>query len=200
MAAAIRFLALGDSYTVGESVTRAESWPYRLAAHLERPGRPVRVEVVAVTGWTADELRQAVEDDPPRPPFDLVSLLIGVNDQYRGLPLHQYERALEALLTLSGQLAPGGGGRFAVSIPDWGVTPYAAGRDRVAIGRDIDRFNAAFRACAEKAGMPFVDVTALSRTAADLIADDGLHPDGRQYARWVEEILPVAVGVLGGKL
>lgn len=201
MASSIRFLALGDSYTVGESVPAEASWPHLLVDRLQALGRPTRVEVVAMTGWTAGELLEAIESEPPRPPFDLVSLLVGVNDQYRGLSIEQYEAALDALLSLAARLVlPGTHGRLAVSIPDWGVTPFAADRARNRIGREIDRFNASFRSKAEAAGVPFVDVTSVSREYADLVAEDGLHPDGRQYERWVEAILPVAVGVLDARL
>ena len=193
----IGLLALGDSYTVGESVPVGQSWPHRLAGRLAAAGHPADVTVVATTAWTSGELLAAVQADPPGPGFDLVSLSIGVNDQYRGLPLELFVETLELLLDYAGRmLEEGAAGRLAVSIPDWGVTPYAGGRDRPAIARDIDRFNGAFRDVAEAAGVPFVDVTGLSRRRGAGLSDDGLHPSGEEYARWVDEILPVALGLL----
>jgi lysophospholipase L1-like esterase len=96
-------------------------------------------------------------------------------------------------------LKPAAAGRFVVSIPDWGVTPFASDVDRAAVARDIDGFNAAFRTATEVAGLPFVDVTALSRRPGAGIAEDGLHPSGDQYARWVEAILPVTLRLLAGR-
>ena len=157
--------------------------------------------VVATTGWTAGELLEAIETDPPAASFDLVSLSIGVNDQYRGIALEDYEASLHRLLAWTGRLvSKGSAGRLAISIPDWGVTPFASDRDRGAVAIDIDRFNRAFQSAATAAGMPFVDVTPLSRRPGAGVADDGLHPSGREYARWVDEILPVALGLLAGEV
>lgn len=195
---AARFLALGDSYTVGEAVAPADSWPHRVADGLAGLGWPTDVKIVATTGWTAGELVSALIDDPPVGRYDVVSLSIGVNDQYRGLELARYEAALDDLLDISRAMMGPGGGRFAVSIPDWGVTPYAQDRDRRAVARDIDRFNRAFSTHVDAAGFSIVDVTELSRRFPDEVADDGLHPSGRHYARWAERILPVAVGILEG--
>jgi lysophospholipase L1-like esterase len=201
MSDGVAFLALGDSYTVGESVATAQSWPHRLAVRCADAGYPMTVRVVAATGWTSGELLAAIEADPPAPVFDVVSLLIGVNDQYRGLPLGSFQADLARLLDWTGRcLRPGGAGRFAVSIPDWSATPFASNVDRAAVARDIDHFNAAFRSGAEAAGLPFVDVTALSRRPDAGVAGDGLHPSSDEYARWVDEILPVALRLLDGEV
>jgi len=193
----MRYLALGDSYTIGESVTEDARWPVQLAARLANAGVAVAPpEIVARTGWTTDELETAIDAARPRGPYDLVTLLIGVNDQYRGRELGEYRRRLDSLLVRARSLAGGDAERvILLSIPDWGVTPFAAGRDRAEISRAIDRFNQAGRAEAATAGVHWVDVTPASRRAAsepDLIASDGLHPSHAMYAAWVELVLPAA--------
>jgi hypothetical protein len=152
--------------------------------------------IIARTGWTTDELSAAINLASPRGPFGLVSLLIGVNNQYRGRPADEYARQFTALLARAVGFAGGDPRRaLVVSIPDWGVTPFAEGRDRAAIAADIDRFNALNRAATERAGARYVDVTPISRRAAAdlaLIAADGLHPSGAQYAEWARLALPEA--------
>jgi lysophospholipase L1-like esterase len=199
--AAMRFLALGDSYTIGESVAAAERWPAQLAALLR--GRGLALEdplIIAATGWTTDELSQGIDHAAPRGPFDLVSLLIGVNNQYRGRALDEYQAQFTALLQRALDFAGGRAARVLVlSIPDWGVTPFAAGRDRAAIAATIDAFNAVNRAAAARAGARYVDVTPVSRQAAQnpaLIAGDGLHPSGQMYTAWAELALPEALEAL----
>jgi lysophospholipase L1-like esterase len=186
------FLALGDSYTIGESVAAADRFPSQLARLLPAQD-PV---IVARTGWTTDELDKAIDAAQPRGPFDLVTLLIGVNNQYRGRSSEEYRTQFDALLKRAVAFAGGRASRvIVVSIPDWGVTPFAAGRDAKAIAADIDRFNAINRREAEAAGAHYVDITPISRRAASdpsLIAPDGLHPSARMYKEWVDVILPVA--------
>ncbi|MGI9648631.1 MAG: SGNH/GDSL hydrolase family protein [Acidimicrobiia bacterium] len=184
-----RFLALGDSYTVGESVAPEEAWPAQLTSRI--PGPPFDVHVVAVTGWTSGELLSALEKSPPEGLFDLVSVQVGVNDQYRSLPIDQFVANAVQLLVRADHYRGEAGGVFAVSIPDWGVTPFGADRNADAIGAEIDSFNAAWREVAGEVGIPFADVTPLSRSHPELVAEDGLHPSGRQYRLWVEAILPV---------
>jgi lysophospholipase L1-like esterase len=201
-ATSLRYLALGDSYTIGESVGAEQRWPVQLAARLCEHGLPIgEPQIIARTGWTTGELSAAIEQAAPGGPFDLVSLLIGVNNQYRGLGSEAYRAEFRALLQRAIGFAGGRAGRVIVlSIPDWGVTPFAGGRDRGRIAAEIDAFNAINRAETERAGARYVDITAESRRAtADLvlIAGDGLHPSGKMYAEWVELALPQALAALG---
>jgi lysophospholipase L1-like esterase len=193
----LRFLALGDSYTIGESVAASERWPVVLGRALEAEGLgPVEVEIVARTGWTTAELDLGIDRANPQAPYDLVTLLIGVNNQYRGLSLQTYESEFAALLDRAIGFAGGELSRvIVVSIPDWGVTPFAGGSDRARIATEIDAFNVAAQAIADGAGVAFVDITAISRSGVvGLEAADGLHPSAEQYRLWVEAILPVARG------
>lgn len=192
-----RFLALGDSYTVGESISPCEAWPAQIAARLE--GFPLDVQVVAVTGWTSGELLAALDESPPDGLFDLVSVQIGVNDQYRSLPIDEFAANAGLLLERARRYRGGAmGGVLAISIPDWGVTPFASDRDVEAVGTEVDLFNEAWAAVAARAGVPFVDVTSLSRRHPDLVAEDGLHPSGEQYRLWAQQISPVAGPMLAG--
>lgn len=198
----LAFLALGDSYTIGEAVEPAERWPVRLAARLRDRGIPVAdPEIIARTGWTTAELAAALETAALQPPYRLVTLLIGVNDQYRGLPPDDaYRRRFQALLDRAITLAGDDPARVLVlSIPDWGVTPYAAGRDRLRVAAEIDAFNAINEAAARAAGAAWLDVTPISREATGdpaLLAPDGLHPSGAMYERWVERARPIAEAIL----
>lgn len=195
-----RFLALGDSYTIGEGVQEAGRWPVQLVDALVAEGVAVDApHIVAVTGWTTDELSAGMDAADLAPGWDLVSLLIGVNNQYRGRGEDEYRQQFGTLLGRAIALAGGNARRVVVvSIPDWGVTHFArdSGRDAAAIGAALDRFNAIARADAGVAGAAFVDITDLSRAHPDELADDGLHPDARQYARWIERIAPAARAAL----
>jgi len=196
----LRYLALGDSYTIGESVAESERWPNQLAASLKQKGYATEVTFMARTGWTTDELWQGIQKANPQPPYDLVSLLIGVNNQYRGYDINEYREEFRSLLTKSIEDAGGDKNRvFVVSIPDWGVTPFAAGRDAPQISSEIDAFNTVNRQEAEAAKAHYVDITPISRQAVgdpSLIAYDGLHPSGKMYGLWVEELLPEVIKVL----
>ena len=198
-----RILSLGDSYTIGEAVNAADRWPVRLAVRLREKGIAADDPlIIARTGWTTDELDRAIDAAPLDGEFDLVTLLIGVNNQYRGRSSDDYRSQFRGLLDRAISNAGGRASRvLVVSIPDWGVTPFAAdsGRDVVRIGREIDAFNAVCRDEASRAGARFVDVTAISRRARnewELIAGDGLHPSGAMYEEWAREILPVALEAL----
>ena len=196
----LRYLALGDSYTIGESVPEGERWPNQLAELLEAEGVPVNVTIIARTGWTTDELWQGIQGTEIQPPYDLVSLLIGVNNQYRGYDVTEYREQFVFLLNKSIEYAGGKSNRVIVlSIPDWGVTPFASGRDREQIAKHIDEFNAVNREESEKAGVHYIDVTPISRQAVEdaaLVAPDGLHPSGKMYTMWAEKVLPVALEAL----
>jgi len=197
MPQALRYLALGDSYTIGESVAEIDRWPVQLASELSDKGFNVaETEIIAQTGWTTGELKQGIEAVDPQGPYDLVSLLIGVNNQFRGLDTAAFRLEFRELISLSISYAGNDTGRvIVVSIPDYGVTPFAQNMDTEKIAREIDAFNAIKLDEAMDAGVAFVDVTPISRQAAQypsLIADDGLHPSAEMYAKWVELILPVA--------
>jgi lysophospholipase L1-like esterase len=200
--AELRFLALGDSYTIGESVGEHERWPIQLAAMLRETGLAVaEPEIIARTGWTTGELAAAINEASPMGPYDLVSLLIGVNNQYRGLPVDEYRTEFRVLLGAAMTFAGGEAQRVIVlSIPDWGVTPFAEGHARAQIAAEIDQFNAVNCEEAAIAGARYVDVTGVSREAvanAALIASDGLHPSGTMYRRWAELALPAALEAHG---
>jgi lysophospholipase L1-like esterase len=197
----LTFLALGDSYTIGEGVAETERWPVQLVTHLRAQGWPVAdPQIIARTGWTTGELQVAIGQSQPQGPFDLVTLLIGVNNQYRRLSPVAYRTEFAALLEQAITLAGGEAGRVIVlSIPDWGVTPFAAGRNRAEIAGEINHFNSINRTLAEGADVCYVDVTPTSRQAAadpSLVVTDQLHPSGKQYTAWVELVLPEAVAIL----
>jgi lysophospholipase L1-like esterase len=194
-----RYLALGDSYTIGESVAAQDRWPDQLARSLAETGIQTEVTIIARTGWTTDELREGIEQQEITPPYDLVSLLIGVNNQYRGYDIDQYREEFAFLLNKSIEYAGGDPNHVIVlSIPDWGVTPFAWGRDTSKIAQEIDAFNAVNREESEKANVRYVDVTPISRAALEdkeLLASDSLHPAGKMYAQWAQLVLPVALEI-----
>ena len=197
---AYRYLALGDSYTIGESVREADRWPNQLARFLEVENIQVDVTIIARTGWTVRELWEGVQANPPQGTYDLVTLLIGVNDQYRGYPLEGYRQDFRFMLGKAMEYAGEDPEKvIVVSIPDWGITPFGADRDPSTVARRIDQFNTVNLEEAQTAGAQYVDVTAISRTAQDtpdLIAGDGLHPSGKMYSLWAEKVLPLAVQIL----
>ena len=194
MTTALRYLALGDSYSMGEGVASTECWPVQLAAQLRRTGLAfAEPTIVATTGWTTDELAHAMDGASLRPPYDLVTLQIGVNNQYRGRSVDGYRQQFTDLLTRAIHLADERSAHVVVvSIPDWGVTRFAQeqGRDSMQIGDELDQFNAAAHDETKRLGAQWVDVTALSRRQPRMLVGDGLHPNAAQYALWVQQILP----------
>lgn len=194
----VRLLSLGDSYTIGEAVAADERWPARLAAMLGARGIDTAPPtIVARTGWTTDDLSAAMDEAPLHPPYALVTLLVGVNNQYRGRAAGEYRVQFRALLARAIALAGNDPRRvIVVSIPDWGITPFARGegRDPQQVASQIDDFNAAAYEEAAAANARWVNITGLSRAAdvRGLLTDDGLHPSEAQYARWVDSIAPVA--------
>lgn len=199
----MRYLALGDSYTIGEAVDEARRWPVQLSRRLMAEGvADIDLTVIAQTGWTTAELQKALDSAEIKDDFDLVSLLIGVNNQYRGLDLADYRREFAELLTQAISFAGDRTDRVLVlSIPDWGVTPFAGERDRARISGEIDAFNLINQEQARQASVCYIDVTPGSRLAASdlsLLAQDGLHPSGKMYAEWVNLILPAVSSMLTG--
>ena len=198
----VRYLAHGDSYTIGEHVAAAERWPVQLVDLLRGTGVAIAdPDVIATTGWTTDELAAGISTRAPTGPYALVSLLIGVNNQYRGGDATRYRAEFRALLSQAIGFAGGDARRVVVvSIPDWGVTRFAEGRDRAHIGREIDQFNAIARDEAGRGGAAWLDITPLSREPHDdWLAGDGLHPSGAQYAAWARLALPAARRALGAQ-
>ena len=197
----LQFLALGDSYTIGESVSETDRWPVQLAAMMARRGvNPGAPQIIAKTGWTTDELAAAIAERELQGPYQMVTLLIGVNNQYRGREIETFREEFRSLLRRAVEFADGKARRVIVlSIPDWGVMPAAEGRDRATIAGEIDNFNRTAWEETTRAGAHFVDITPISRRAArelGLIADDGLHPSGQMYRLWAEKILPTALEAL----
>lgn len=192
-----RFLALGDSYTIGEGVPEAARWPNQLATALNDAGIAfAEPTIIARTGWTTDELNAAidaaVEAGALQPPFDLVSLLIGVNNQYRGRSADDYGREFEALLRRALKFANDQPERvFVVSIPDWGVTAFgdADPRGAAQIGQEIDAFNAVAQSIAVRLQVVNIDITPISRKHPTWLVADQLHPDQRQYRAWADAVL-----------
>jgi lysophospholipase L1-like esterase len=200
------FLALGDSYTIGQGVTAPERWPERLVALLAARGVTVAPpRVLARTGWTTADLDRAMAAEQPKGAFDLVSLMIGVNDQFQGQSVDSYERRFTALLAQAVALAGGEPRRVLVlSIPDYGVTPFARrlGLDGREVAAEVDHFNAAARLAVQRAGARWVDVTPASRRAAadvELVARDGLHPSGKLHAEWAALAMPAALEALAAR-
>lgn len=187
----LRFLALGDSYTIGESVPQNKRWPVQLADELNQQGFKVAApKIIAQTGWRTDDLMQAIqEDEALLARYDLVSLLIGVNNQYQGKDIAVYEEEFEILLNTAIELAGNDPGNvFVVSIPDYGKTPFGAQKEEQ-IEQEINTYNDINQAIAKNYGVAYVDITPFSREAkqrSELIAEDNLHPSGLMYTGWVE--------------
>ena len=188
------FLALGDSYTIGEAVDESQRWPIQLKTLLHSKGIVLNeVDIIAQTGWTTDELKKAIDDHKITRTYNYVSLLIGVNNQYRENPIDVYEKEFKELL----EMAIGFSGNnvkqvFVLSIPDWGVMPFAEGKDCANIGKQIDAFNAANKRISLEQGVNYVDITPISRMALtdkELVASDGLHPSGKMYNMWASEVV-----------
>ena len=189
----ITYLALGDSYTVGEGVAVAESFPYQTIQLLKKEGHRCNdPEIFATTGWTSSDLRTGIKKNYFQPSYYFVSLLIGVNDQYQGKPLNEYAENFERLLGMAVRFTEGKPAHvFVLSIPDWSVTPFAADRDKTMIAQQIDAFNAVSETIARRHNVTFINITDISRDAAGnahMPAPDRLHPSGVAYALWAERL------------
>ena len=199
---AVTYLALGDSYTIGESVPQPLSFPFQLADSLRARGFRVGAPtVIAQTGWRSDVLLDALDERDTGPAPTLITLLIGVNDQFQGRDVEGFRQNFVTLLDRAEALATGGREDIVVvTIPDYSVTPYVRGRDTAAIRRALDTFDAVIAEEAGARGLPVVDITPGSKAAREqpetLLAPDGLHPSGRQYAQWVREMLPAVLAAV----
>lgn len=186
-----KYLALGDSYTIGESVADDERFPAQLVKRLSAEGFDMGDPlIIAKTGWTTDELSAAIKEKNVKDTFNIVTLLIGVNNQYRGRSAEEYRGELKQLIETALRYA---GGKkenvIIISIPDWGVTPFAEGRDRKKIAEEIDLFNKVKKEESDIYGIRFYDITEISRDPDPaLVAADGLHPSAKMYKKWVDKI------------
>jgi lysophospholipase L1-like esterase len=192
----IRYLALGDSYTIGESVPSNKNFPNQTAALLKKAEVTIEAPtIIAKTGWTTDELQEQLSRTRLAGPFDFVTLLIGVNNQYRGRSADEYAKQFEELL----QQAIGYAGEkvnhvIVLSIPDWGVTPFAEGRDRKQIATAIDLYNSINQRISKQYKVHYINITPFTREAVTdktFVAKDGLHPSAKDYARWAEKVKEV---------
>ena len=194
------WLALGDSYTIGQSVGAGNRFPAQTANLLKLSGINTDLpDYIATTGWTTDNLDAAIQTKNPGM-YDVVSLLIGVNDQYQRHDTTAYRQRFTGLLTKAIVLANGKNQNvFVLSIPDYSVTPFAAGSDTAQIRKEIDWFNAINKNVTAQFNCPYLDITPSTREAAtdrSLIAGDGLHPSKLEYKRWANRLAPMMLPVL----
>ncbi len=199
--ASIRYLALGDSYTIGESVSEAERWPMLLRDRLQATGIEVEwYKIIARTGWKTKDLKEAIAASTVDADYDLVSLCIGVNDFFQGRGLDEYKQRFQGLLETAIRLAKGRKERvFVVSIPDYSYTPLYKDHHE-SISRGIDDFNTVAKRVSIASGVQFIDITPISRKGLEdpsLVAGDGLHPSGKQYSAWVKLMEPIILEMLG---
>jgi lysophospholipase L1-like esterase len=189
----IKFLALGDSYTIGESVVATERWPVQLMDSLNARGLEyLDYRIIAVTGWRTDNLKEAIHDAKIKDEYTLVSLMIGVNNYYQGKTVESYKPEFEELLRTAIRIAGGTTSRvFVLSIPDYGYTPFGK-NNRETISKGIDAFNAANKSITQELGVKYINITDISRrglSEPDLVAFDGLHPSGKMYSEWIQRII-----------
>lgn len=197
------YLALGDSYTIGEQVPFADNFPNQLVQILRNSDVDFHAaEIIAKTGWTGDELINAIDDTVTKEQYDFVTLLVGVNNQYRGRSLDEFTIQFDTLLQRAIHFAGNRPGRVVVvSIPDWGVTPFAVnrlpdeqGRTQLSVTTDIDLFNDACHRLAVNYGTHFSYITASQRkdgNNAEYLADDELHPSGKEYKKWAIQLAEI---------
>ena len=194
------YLALGDSYTIGEGVLPEENFPSQMVKILnttavgfaDRRQGFAPPEIIAKTGWTTDELDTAIDAAHLSKTYDIISLLIGVNNQYRGRSVNEYKTQFDHLLQRAIHFS---GNKpkhvFVLSIPDWGATPFAEGQDRQQIAAAIDAYNATAKTICDQHHVRFIDITTSQRidgNKAEFLVADGLHPSGKEYAKWAEKL------------
>lgn len=195
------YLALGDSYTIGEQVLLTQNFPYQLTALLREAGIELAApEIIAVTGYTGNELEQLMAQHRFASRYDLVTLLIGVNNQYRGQTVEEFAPSFHRLLATAIDFAANRPERvFVISIPDWGRTPFAQERDGVKIAEEIDAYNLFCREASEAVGVEFTDITTSQRIHAHdaaRLAPDLLHPSAVEYADWAKMLFQKTLAVL----
>jgi len=191
-----KFLALGDSYTIGQSVEVNERWPVQFLKELKATTNVIdTLQIIAQTGWRVDQLKEAMNSSDLEPPYGIVSLLIGVNNQYQGQNANDFRPEFIEILEKSLKLVENRTERlFVISIPDWGASPYGFGFDRAKVSKEINEFNSVVKEESEKRGLRYFNITTISRRALTdrtLIASDGLHPSGKMYKLWVDKIIPI---------
>ena len=191
-----KFLALGDSYTIGQSVEVNERWPVQFLKELTATTNVIdTLQIIAQTGWRVDQLKEAMNSSDLEPPYGIVSLLIGVNNQYQGQNANDFRPEFIEILEKSLKLVENRTERlFVISIPDWGASPYGFGFDRAKVSKEINEFNSVVKEESEKRGLRYFNITTISRRALTdrtLIASDGLHPSGKMYKLWVDKIIPI---------
>ena len=191
-----KFLALGDSYTIGQSVEVNERWPVQFLKELKATTNVIdTLQIIAKTGWRVDQLKEAMNSSDLEPPYGIVSLLIGVNNQYQGQNANDFRPEFIEILEKSLKLVENRTERlFVISIPDWGASPYGFGFDRAKVSKEINEFNSVVKEESEKRGLRYFDITTISRRALidrTLIASDGLHPSGKMYKLWVDKMIPI---------
>ncbi|WP_237028738.1 SGNH/GDSL hydrolase family protein [Pedobacter steynii] len=196
----ISYLAIGDSYTIGEDVPLESSFPYQLTEELKARGlKLTKPDIIAKTGWTTSELQDGIRSAELNRKYTMVTLLIGVNNQYRGEPKEKYRNEFKELLQTAITFANGNETHvFVVSIPDWGLTPFGmeSGRDIRFVSSDIDAFNAINKEESLAEGVSYTDITVASRLVVsdkELIASDGLHPSPKMYLDWALKLAPVVM-------
>jgi lysophospholipase L1-like esterase len=192
----MKYLALGDSYTIGELVEEKNNFPHQVVTLLADQNISLTLDkTIAVTGWTTSELNDAIAKEKPDSDYDWVSLLIGVNNQYRGQEIERYEKELYNLLAQSILFANGRASRVIVfSIPDWGMTPFNTNRDVATVTKEIDQYNAIKKKWAEHFGCPFIDITPLTREFSkdeEYLTEDKLHLTGKMYKLWAEKAVKI---------
>ena len=191
-----KFLALGDSYTIGQSVEVNERWPVQFLKELKATTNVIdTLQIIAQTGWRVDQLKEAMNSSDLESPYGIVSLLIGVNNQYQGQNANDFRPEFIEILEKSLKLVENRTERlFVISIPDWGASPYGFGFDRAKVSKEINEFNSVVKEESEKRGLRYFNITTISRRALidrTLIASDGLHPSGKMYKLWVDKMIPI---------